>query len=62
MLRFVPIVRPPRTVWASIITIVGSTCDRVIERINRAVRDIARTQTPFPRQRRDCCQAASQGG
>jgi len=56
MLRFVPIVRPPRppaewnvgparpprTVWASIITIVGSTCARFIERIKRAIRDIAR--------------------
>ena len=77
MLRLVPIVRPPRppalwnvgparpprTVWASIMTIVGSTCARLAASGSaRAIRDIARAHTPFARQRRHCCQTASQGG
>jgi hypothetical protein len=73
MLRFVPTVRPPRppalwnvgparpprTVWASIMTIVGSMCARLLDRMSRVIRDIARAQTPFARQRRHCCQTAS---
>ena len=76
MLRFVPFVRPPRppaswnvgparpprTVWASIITIVGLAVRPCRVRIRVAIRVIAFAQTPFERQRRHCCQTASQGG
>jgi hypothetical protein len=76
MLRFAPIVRPPRppelwnvgparpprTVWASIITIDGSTFGRFLARITRTSRVIARAHTPFARQRSHCCQTACHGG
>jgi hypothetical protein len=73
-LRLVPIVRPPRppalwkvgparpprTVWASIMTIDGSALRPFMTRIWRARRAIARPHTPLWRQRRHCCQTASQ--
>jgi hypothetical protein len=74
MLRFAPFVRPPRppfswnvgparpprTVWASIITIVGFV-RLCLVRISSAMRVIAAARTPFDRQRRHC-QTASQRG
>jgi len=54
--------RPPFTVWASIITIVGWTCARFLRRISSAIRRIAVAHTPEFRQRRHCCQTTGQGG
>jgi hypothetical protein len=76
MLRFAPNVRPPRppaawnvgparpprTVWASSITIEGSGWRRLSARIVRASLPMAAAQTPFARQRRHWDQTASHAG
>jgi len=54
--------RPLRTVWASIITIEGWGLRLWRARITCGRRAMAFSQTPLSRQRRHCCQTASQGG
>jgi hypothetical protein len=49
---------PPRTVWASIISIEGVAALLCFRQTSRASRVIARSQTPLARQRRHCCQTA----
>ncbi len=76
MLRFAPLVRPPRppfswnvgparpprTVCPSIMTIEGVAVRPFLSRMISARRSIATAQTPLARHRRHCCQTAGQGG
>ncbi len=58
--RIVGPARPPRMVWAPIMTIEGVAARLCLSRTSRASSVIARSQTPLARQRRQCCQTASQ--